>query len=139
MGVPPRGLDIRCPFQSVYRLLETNGCRKVYRSEGITENLVWTWNANFVRLWFGYWGSKIFQPHIRTKKKKKEYWVPPLDVKYGSYSSFIRMCLRGYCTSGPYFWRLCAFSQKIKQLRTKYPMDLVRNVPRNSKITVLLQ
>ena len=46
--------------------------------------------------------------------------------------------LRGYCTSGPYFWRLCAFSQKIKQLRTKYPMDLVRNVPRNSKITVLL-
>ena len=47
--------------------------------------------------------------------------------------------LRGYCTTGPYFWRLCAFSQKIKQLRTKYPMDLVRNVPRNSKITVLLQ
>ena len=47
--------------------------------------------------------------------------------------------LRGYCTSGPYFWRLCAFSQKIKQLRTKHPMDLVRNVPRNSKITVLLQ
>ena len=47
--------------------------------------------------------------------------------------------LRGYCTSGPYFWRLCAFSQKIKQLRTKYPMDLVRNVLRNSKITVLLQ
>ena len=32
-----------------------------------------------------------------------------------------------------------AFSQNIKQLRTKYPMDLVRNVPRISKITVLLQ
>ena len=48
-------------------------------------------------------------------------------------------CLRGYCTPGPYFWRLCTFSQKIKQLRTKYPMELVRNVPRNSKITVLLQ
>ena len=47
--------------------------------------------------------------------------------------------LRGYCTPGPYFWRLCAFSQKRKQLRTKYPMDLVRNVPKNSKITVLLQ
>ena len=47
--------------------------------------------------------------------------------------------LRGYCTPGPYFWRICAFSQNIKQLRTKYPMDLVRNVPRNSKITVLLQ
>ena len=47
--------------------------------------------------------------------------------------------LRGYCTPGPYFLRLWAFSQKIKQLWTKYPMDLVRNVPRNSKITVLLQ
>ena len=47
--------------------------------------------------------------------------------------------LRGYCTSGPYFWRFCAFSQKIKQPRTKYPMDLVRNVSRNSKITILLQ
>ena len=42
--------------------------------------------------------------------------------------------LRGYCTSGPYVWRLCAFSQKIKQLWTKYPIDLVRNLPRNSKI-----
>ena len=31
------------------------------------------------------------------------------------------------------------FLKKIKQLRTKYPMDLVRNVPRNSKITVLFQ
>ena len=49
------------------------------------------------------------------------------------------MYLRGYCTPGPYFLRLCAFSQKIKQLRTKYPMDLVRNVPRNSNITILLQ
>ena len=47
--------------------------------------------------------------------------------------------LRRYCTPGPYFWRLRVFSQKIKQLRTKYPMDLVRNVPRNSKTTVLLQ
>ena len=51
----------------------------------------------------------------------------------------VLLSLRGYCTSEPYFWRLCAFSQKIKQFRTKYPMDLVRNVPRNSKITVLLQ
>ena len=47
--------------------------------------------------------------------------------------------LRGYCTSGPYFWKLCAFSQKINQIWTKYRMDLVRNIPRNSKITVSLQ
>ena len=47
--------------------------------------------------------------------------------------------LRGYCTPGPYFWRFCVFSQKIKHLWTKYPMDLIRNVPRNSKITVLFQ
>ena len=51
----------------------------------------------------------------------------------------LMLSLRGYCTSGPYFWRLCAFSDKIKQLWTKFPMDLVRNIPRNSKITVLLQ
>ena len=50
-----------------------------------------------------------------------------------------RTHLRGYCTSGPYFLRPFAFSQKIKQLWTKKPMDLVTNVPRNSKITVLLQ
>ena len=38
------------------------------------------------------------------------------------------------------FWKtFCIFSQKIKQLRTKYSMDLVRNVPRNSKNTVLIQ
>ena len=47
--------------------------------------------------------------------------------------------LRGNCTPGPYFWSLCAFSQQINKLRTKYPMDLVRNVPRNLEITVLLQ
>ena len=56
------------------------------------------------------------------------------------FALFFKMAdLRGYCTPGPYFSRFCAFSQKIKQLRTTYPMDLVRNVPRNSKITGLLQ
>ena len=50
----------------------------------------------------------------------------------------LKIGLRGYCTPGPYFWRLCAFSQKVNNLWTKYPMDLVRNVPRNSEITVLL-
>ena len=33
----------------------------------------------------------------------------------------------------------CVFSQKIKQLLTIYPMDLIGNVPRNSKITVSFQ
>ena len=47
--------------------------------------------------------------------------------------------LRGYCTSGPYFSRICVFLQKIKKLLTKYPMALIRNVPRNSEITVLFQ
>ena len=47
--------------------------------------------------------------------------------------------LRGYCTPGPYFWRLCVFSQKIKQIWTMYPVHLIRNVPRNSKITVSFQ
>ena len=66
-------------------------------------------------------------------------WQQNLCHKIPDQSVVIFIYLRGYCTSGPYFWRLCAFSQKIKQLRTKYPLDLVRNVPRNSKITVLLQ
>ena len=61
------------------------------------------------------------------------------QIKYPGSNNVIEHALRGYCTPEPYFWRLCAFSQKIKQLRTKYPMDLVRNVQRNSKITVLLQ
>ena len=47
--------------------------------------------------------------------------------------------LRVYYTTEPYFWRLCVNSQKIKQLWTKYPMDLIRIVPRNSKITVSFQ
>ena len=58
---------------------------------------------------------------------------------YMNSTHFQFRALRGNCTPRPYFWRLCAFSRKIKQFRTKYPMDLVRNVPRNSKITVLLQ
>ena len=33
----------------------------------------------------------------------------------------------------------CIFSKKMKQLWTKYPMDLIRNVPINSKIIVLFQ
>ena len=60
-------------------------------------------------------------------------------VVWHTWKFLFKTYLRGYCTSGPCFWRFCAFSQKIKQLRTKYPMDLVRNVPRNSKITILLQ
>ena len=72
---------------------------------------------------------------IFSQLQNFKYWW---DVKWETLFYFF-VCLRGYCTPGPYFWRLCAFSQQIKQLRTKYPMDLVRNVPRNSKITVLLQ
>ena len=47
--------------------------------------------------------------------------------------------LRGYCTPGPYFWKICIFSQKIKQLLTKCTKDLIRNLPRYSKIAVLFQ
>ena len=72
--------------------------------------------------------------HLRPLMKM----LTSLDCTFWSLTITTRS-LRGYCTSGPYFWRLCTFSKKIKQLRTKYPMDLVRNVPRNSKITVLLQ
>ena len=57
-----------------------------------------------------------------------------------SFTSCFSTSLRGYCTPGPYFWRFCVFYQKINQLWTKYPMILIRTVPkRNSKIAVLFQ
>ena len=53
--------------------------------------------------------------------------IQPWVLNY--FSEFALMCfrsiqfsyphLKGYCTSGPYFWRLFAFSQQIKQLWTK--------------------
>ena len=105
-----------------------------------------------------YWQISIFHdiaPNFTFSQKSSffKYICNFLDQLLHPYKSYGRdmsgilffifaSCesLRGYCPPGPYFWRLCAFSQKIKQLRTKYPiMDLVRNVPRNSKITVLLQ
>ena len=52
---------------------------------------------------------------------------------------FFTHSLKGYNTPGPLFLKiLCIFSKKKKkkQLWTKYPMDLARNVQRNSKITV---
>ena len=67
------------------------------------------------------------------------YFLVIFSEKFGRRCWYFHVYLRGYCTPDPYFWRLCAFSQKNRQLWTKYPMDLVRNVPRNSKITVLLQ
>ena len=79
----------------------------------------------------GFYANWSWQNYFRLQKTRTNF--------KGYCSLWEGISLRGYCTSGPYFWRLCAFSQKIKQLRTKYPMDLVRNVPRNSKITVLLQ
>ena len=83
---------------------------------------VTSWNAFIKHSFHSFIGSCI------------SYLLKPVTVDW-----CFAVCLRGYCTPGPYFWRLCTFSPKIKQLRTKYPMDLVRNVPRNSKITVLLQ
>ena len=74
--------------------------------------------------------QKLFIDNKYSKKKKK---ILPYNQAIQSRP------LRGNSTPGPYFGRLCAFSQKIKQLWTKYSVDLVRNVPRNSKITVLFQ
>ena len=78
------------------------------------------------------------QRFCNSKTNKQKKWKL-LFLEHFIIVKFIFKNLRGYCTSGPYFWRFCVFSQKIKQPRKKYPMDLVRNVPRNSKITILLQ
>ena len=84
--------------------------------------------------WYQTWDDQLFNSWENGVR-----WDVILYRKSMRSKSVVWFHLRGYCTSGSYFWRLCAFSQKIKQLRTKYSMDLVRNVPRNSKITVLLQ
>ena len=106
-----------------------------------------------------FWGgtSPLRHPPVRasaqlalTRHREAHQLSPPgqagLATPLGACTGVVsrhlnnHILLRGYCTPGPYFWRLCAFAQKIKQLRTKFLiMDLNRNVPRNSKITVLLQ
>ena len=91
--------------------------------------------------------------HIATLHNRKHFTAPfcsrarisprPDNIAHVSVLSNIKYAvtsspfLRGYSTPRPYFWRLCIFSQKIKHLWTKYPMDLVRNVPRNSKRPLL--
>ena len=48
------------------------------------------------------------------------YWTEKNDTKMNQNNTsirktlFINNLLRGYCTPEPYFWRLCAFSQKLK-------------------------
>ena len=45
-------------------------------------------------------------------------------VPYGLLSFFVILKCMGYCTSGPYFWRLGAFSQKKKK-KKKATLDKV--------------
>ena len=67
-------------------------------------------------------------------------WKNHIDVsKKISRAIGVMNKLKGVQHPGPYFLRLRVFTQKIKQLRTKYAMNLVRIVPRISKITVFLQ
>ena len=80
----------------------------------------------------------VFHAEVKYRQQV-EFFQLFFFQKCSKFKFFAIFGLRGYCTPGPYFWRLCAFSQKIKQLWTKHLMDLVRHVPRNSKITVLLQ
>ena len=95
-------------------------------------------------LWVLY--SYYHQNIIRSCWVYRSFWVHPARQDGGrvtsqSKRSFPIQCIEisGTAPLGLIFWRLCAFSQNIKQLWTKNLMDLVRNVPRNSKITVLLQ
>ena len=97
------------------------------------------WAYSFVKKWRRVLALFI-SIFLRNRSLSDARWFYGKKRKIGKGNLYVtEKRLRGYCTSVPYFWRLCAFSQKIKQLSTKYPKDLVRNVPRNSKITVLLQ
>ena len=111
---------------------------------------------NFIPLWEWMWHptacfmlrgveTLIFLSSHRNMHVNKKYVIKMMLCilkHFRSSYSFLKMYkvlilwvaqeFKGYSTTGPpYFWRLSAFSQKRKQLWTKYPMDLVRNVPRN--------
>ena len=98
----------------------------------------------FLGFYAMFWGNAMSEkckdqqdmPTFTTLTNKLWNFCQILTSLRFSMTNFI---LRGYCTPRPYFGRLCTFSWKIKQLWTKYRMDLVRNVRRNSKITGLLQ
>ena len=80
---------------------------------------------------------------LREKNKVKKISGFPDSLSRNSVSQQvmeIRLLLKGVQHHWALFLEtLCIFSKKIKQPLTKYPMNLVKNVPRNSKITVLLQ
>ena len=71
--------------------------------------------------------------HVKTFKVTGAYHAVKLrhSLVYDIYS-----ILRGYCTPGP-----CIFSKNKATLDKlkKYTMGLIRNVPRNSKITFFFQ
>ena len=105
------------------------------------------------------WRPPIWAPWLMTPLHVEVYEVWDLPVYLWGQSTFWELetsktgtvgryvwyrtqpisTLRGYCTPGPYFWRLCVISWKIKQFWTQYPIDLLRNVQRNSNITGFLQ
>ena len=62
----------------------------------------------------------------------------PIRAHTNSEQLILSAMFRGYCTPGPYFWGLGVIFQKIKQLWITYPIDLIRSVQRNSKITVFI-
>ena len=96
-------------------------------------------NVVLINLYQNKMGNALHTLHYTTWCRCK-MWYSAEGVLFEEFKKIYELVwFKGYCTPGSYFWRLCAFPQKIKQLRTKYPMDLVRNVPRNSKITVLLR
>ena len=118
-------------FSSFWGRYSLGSRREAFLSQNImTYMCSFTFNPAF------HQNSKVFSYNFGPPS---DWLVLPLIYCWPTRLGKLLIRLRGYCTPGPYFWRLCAFSQKIKQLRTKHPMDLVRNVPRNSKITILLQ
>ena len=75
-------------------------------------------------IWMSMYCTKV-KNHFDTKIILISFSIPKIwenKIYMLEFQEFKNHCfkqLRGYCTPGPYFWRICAFSQKIKQLRTK--------------------
>ena len=83
------------------------------------------------------WGP-LGAPWAESLATHMRHLLSKVGLKPREGSSFLKI-LSGIAALDLIFEDFVYFPRKIKQLWTKYPMDLIRNIPRNSRITVLFQ
>ena len=85
--------------------------------------------------------NHLLAPCVAKHIQVGKFWGSIVSLKSASniYCKIEISAFMGVLHPWNFFWRLCVFSQKIKQHRKRYQMHLIRNVPRNSKTTVSFQ